>query len=133
MESVERNVRQERRNDSALRRALVGRVQRSQFEIPRLEPCPNLVASRETPDALQDVVMTDVVECGADVSVEHPFVSEDGSWLLSEKQPQVLHGIVNAATWTKPIASWLESSLPAGFQRCLDHMLADPVSDRRDA
>src|SRR5437762_14294149 len=133
MESVESDVCQERRNDSTLRRALVRRVQRSHFEIPRLEPCLNLAARWETPDALQDVVMTDVVECSADVSVEHPFMSEDASWLFSKTQPQVLHGIVDAATWTEPVAGWFESSFPAGFRRCLDHILADPVCDRRDA
>ena len=43
------------------------------------------------------------------------------------------NGIMDTASGAKPITGGFEMSFPGGFQRGLDHMLANAVLDRGDA
>ena len=99
------------------------------LEIARLQPRLDLPASREVPESLVDVGMTDAVKRTADIRVQNPSRCR----MTIEAVEAGANGIMDTASGAKPITGGFEMSFPGGFQRGLDHMLANAVLDGSDA
>ena len=106
-----------------------GHVQRAVLQVARLQPLLDLPSGWKMLQLTEKVAMVDVVICSTDVGIQHPLVGQT----CPQEAKQVLDGIVGAPPWSEPIAARFEPRLPAGFQGCLDHMLADPIGDGGDA
>ena len=117
--AVERNVGQQRRNHTALRRARLGLVQRSHFHIARLEPLRDQFPGRERADGIEQRRVADVVKGTFDVSVQDPSLALVGA--RDGINPG--DGIMASPTGTEAVAGAFKPGLPEWFQSVLHDRL----------
>lgn len=131
VEAVKNDIRQERRNDAALRSA-----RRGGAEVPPLhhasrekftDDAQDIAVSDALGDAIEDEVMGDVVEEGLDVSIHDPF--ETGGMSRADS----LDCLVSITARTEAKRELREMRLEEGFENGTNHLLSDAVSDRGDA
>jgi len=131
VEAVKNDIRQERRNNAALRSAGSGGV--------KLEPLHHASRERVTDDAqdiavsdalcdaVEDKVMGDVVEEGLNVSIHDPF--ETGGMSRTNS----LNCLVSVTARTEAKRELREVRLEEGFKKRTNHLLGNAVSDRGNA
>ncbi len=125
VEHVQEDVRQQRRNHSALRRSRARRGAAPVFHHPCLKPLPQ--QSEHPPVRLQQLVVVDASEIVANVSVEHLVAS------MSAPLPQGLQGLRRAPLRPKAVRARMKVRLENRLQHERCRHLRHSVSDRRNA
>ena len=97
------------------------------FYITCLQPLFNQLSTRGVTDGIEDKLVTDVIECATEISIENPRVSA-----LAQSDVALSDGIVAASTGAEAIAVRFEGSFPAGLDCILNNCLSDAVGDSRN-
>jgi len=131
VEQVEDNIRQERRNDAALRSARSGGAKLQPLQHASreklTEDAQDVAVSDALGDAVEDEVMGDVVEEGLNVSIHDPF--EPGGMSRADG----LNRLVSVAKRTEAKRELREVRLEERFEKRTNHLLSHAVSDSGDA
>jgi hypothetical protein len=139
LDEAESNVREQRRENPALRRAGVAAEERALRENAGLEESDDQAVRLRVRDPpahpLHQTVMVDVVEASLDVSLDDPLVREptlrarlDG--LGTKEQSKVLQRPVDRLAGPEAVRDGEEIRLEHGLQDVLECCLNDPILHR---
>jgi hypothetical protein len=131
VEQVEDNIRQERRNDPALRSARSGGeksapIHDASGEKPT-DDAQDIAVCHAFGDTIEDQVMGDVIEESLNISINDPFET------CGMSRANSLNRLMSTTTRTEAKRELREMRLKDGFEKSTNDFLSDPVSDGGDA
>jgi hypothetical protein len=136
LDDAEGDVREQGRENSALRRAGVAPEERALRENAGLEErndqAVHFGVVDPSADALHQAVMVDVIEASFDVALHDPLVRELLLAALlvrlgAQEQPNVLQRSVHRLAWPKAVRDGKEVRLEHRLQDALESCLNNPV------
>ena len=127
VKQVKGDIRQQRRNDPALRSAGHGGAKFQPFQHASREKltdeAQDVAISDALGDAIEDEVMGEVVEESLDVGVYHPFEA------VGVSRVERLNRLMRIVARTEAKGELREMRLKDGFEKRTNHFLSNPISD----